>query len=254
MIRQAAQVLELLEFFAQIKRPAALAEISEALDWPRSSTFNMLSTLKSLGYLYEPRPKGGLYPSPRWYELLETIRTGDVPPVETERLLDHLVQTTAETAALAAPNGGQAMFVGVRESPYPIRYTTQTGHCVPLHATAAGRALLSLRPPAERRAALRRAEYVRYTEHTPMTADEVEADIEQSIRRGWFSSIEEYSPGLMGLALALPMPARHYALLVSGPTERLRSRIPEVVDIMRNAVREMLGIDLDLDLDLDLER
>jgi IclR family acetate operon transcriptional repressor len=35
MVRQAAQVLELLEFFAQIKRPASLAEISETLDWAR---------------------------------------------------------------------------------------------------------------------------------------------------------------------------------------------------------------------------
>lgn len=244
MIKQAAQVLELLEFFARIQRPAALAEVSEALDWPRSSTFNMLATLKSLGYLYEPRPKGGLYPSPRWYELIEAIRIGDVPPAETGRLLDHLVQTTSETAALAAPNGGQAMFVDVRESPFPIRYATQVGTCVPLHATASGRALLSLRSPAERRAALSKAEYVRYTEHTPMTADDIEADIEQSIQRGWFSSIEEYSPGLMGVALAVPMPGRHYALIVSGPTERLRSRIPEVVDLMRDAVREMLGIDL----------
>jgi IclR family transcriptional regulator, acetate operon repressor len=244
MVRQAAQVLELLEFFAQIKRPASLAEISETLEWPRSSTFNLLTTLKSLGYLYEPLPKGGVYPSPRWWELVEAIRSGEPPSTDMENLLEFLAQTTGETTALAAPNASQVMFVGVRESHYPVRYTTQIGNCVPTHATAAGRALLSQRSPSERLALLRRAEYIRYTRHTLMTPEDIEAEIERSIERGWFLGNEDYSPGLMGVALALPMPARHYALLISGPVDRLKSRTEEIVNLMFTAVRDILGVDL----------
>ncbi|NKJ48530.1 hypothetical protein CIC12_17650 [Burkholderia sp. SG-MS1] len=244
MVRQAAQVLELLEFFAQIKRPASLAEISETLDWPRSSTHNLLTTLKSLGYLYEPRPKGGVYPSPRWWELVEAIRSGETPSVEMENLLEFLANATGETTALAAPNAGQVMFVGVRESANPIRYTTQIGNCVPMHATAAGRALLSQRSAAERLALLRRADYIRYTPHTLMNPDDIEAEIERSIKKGWFLGNEEYSPGLMGVALALPMPARHYALLISGPVERLKSRTNDIATLMITAVRDFLGVDL----------
>lgn len=244
MVRQAAQVLELLEFFAQIKRPASLAEISETLEWPRSSTHNLLTTLKSLGYLYEPRPKGGVYPSPRWWELVEIIRSGETQSVEMENLLEFLANATGETTALAAPNAGQVMFVGVRESANPIRYTTQVGNCVPMHATAAGRALLSQRAVADRLALLRRAEYIRYTPHTLMNPDDIEAEIERSIKKGWFVGYEEYSPGLMGVALALPMPARHYALLISGPVERLKSRTEEIAALMIKAVRDILGVDL----------
>jgi DNA-binding IclR family transcriptional regulator len=43
-----------------------------------------------------------------------------------------------------------------------------------MDVTAAGRALLSLRPPAERLAVLRRAEYIRYTPSTLMDPDEIE--------------------------------------------------------------------------------
>jgi len=244
MVRQAAQVLELLEFFAQIKRPASLSEISETLNWPRSSTHNLLTTLKSLGYLYEPRPKGGVYPSPRWWELIDTIRSGETPSIEMENLLEYLASATGETTALAAPNAGQVMFVGVRESSNPIRYTTQIGNCVPMHTTAAGRALLSQRTSAERLALLRRAEYIRYTPNSLMDPDAVEAEIQRSIEKGWFLGNEEYSPGLMGVALALPMPARHYALLISGPVERLRSRVDEIADLMFAAVHDYLAIDL----------
>ncbi|MDR5826291.1 IclR family transcriptional regulator [Caballeronia sp. LP006] len=243
-VRQAAQVLELLEFFAQIKRPAALAEISETLNWPRSSTFNLLNTLKSLGYLYEPRPKGGVYPSPRWRELVETISSGETPPIEMERLLEHLAGVTGETTALAVPNAAQAIFVGVHESAFPIRYTTQIGNCVPMHATAAGRALLSQRSSADRLALLRRADYIRYTPNTLTDPDEIEAEIRRSIEKGYFVGKEEYSPGLMGVALALPMPARHYALLISGPVDRLKNRVDEIAKAMFTAVHDILGIDL----------
>jgi IclR family acetate operon transcriptional repressor len=244
MVKQAAQVLELLEFFAKSRRPATLAEISETLNWPRSSTFNLLATLKSLGYLYEPRPKGGVYPSPRWWELAEAIRSGETPSEAMETLLEYLARATGETTMLTAPNAGQVVFIAVKESVNPIRYTAQVGHCVPIHATAVGRALLSQRPPADRASLLRRAEYVQYTPNTLGNPDAVEAEIQHSLERGWFLGNEEYSPGLMGIALPLPMPPRHFALLISGPVERLRPRIDEIVQIMRTAVRDILDIDL----------
>ena len=66
IVRQAANVLEILEYFARTKRPATLAELASHFGWPRSSTFNLLTTLTEKGYLYEPRPRAGYYPTPRW--------------------------------------------------------------------------------------------------------------------------------------------------------------------------------------------
>ena len=66
IVRQAANVLDIMEFFAQTKKPATLAEIADHFGWPRSSTFNLLATLSEKGYLYEPRPRAGFYPTPRW--------------------------------------------------------------------------------------------------------------------------------------------------------------------------------------------
>src|SRR5215467_14375968 len=63
IVRQAANVLDLLEFFVRRKEPATLSEIADSLGWPRSSTFNLIQTLVDRGYLYEPRPRSGYYPS-----------------------------------------------------------------------------------------------------------------------------------------------------------------------------------------------
>src|SRR3546814_12524314 len=65
IVRQAANALEILEYFARRLKPATPAEIAEDLGWPRSSTFKLVGTLASKGYLYEPRARGGYSPIPR---------------------------------------------------------------------------------------------------------------------------------------------------------------------------------------------
>ena len=52
IVRQAAHVLDLLEYFLHVKEPSNLADISVAMGWPRSSTFNLLTTLSQRGFLY----------------------------------------------------------------------------------------------------------------------------------------------------------------------------------------------------------
>ena len=68
-VRQVENVLALLEFFAERQRPATLADVVEHTGWPRSSAFNLLSTLLDRGYLYEPRARAG-------YSSLAPIRPG----------------------------------------------------------------------------------------------------------------------------------------------------------------------------------
>src|ERR1700759_3032801 len=91
IVRQAANVLDLLEFFARTRKPANLAEVASSMGWPRSSTFNLLTTLTQRGFLYEPRPRAGFYPSQRWLSLLNTI-------AETEQLPEDLCEAVNEIA------------------------------------------------------------------------------------------------------------------------------------------------------------
>src|SRR5690606_23050608 len=87
-VRQAANVVELLEFFAGRGEPATLAEIADALEWPRSSTFNIVGTLVEKGYFYEPRLRGGYFPSPRWQAVVQQIAESDPLPDPLLRLAD----------------------------------------------------------------------------------------------------------------------------------------------------------------------
>ncbi|MDO9075507.1 MAG: IclR family transcriptional regulator [Rubrivivax sp.] len=240
-VKQVANVLELIEFFAQHRRPATLAEVAKHFDWPRSSTFNLLGTLASRGYLYEPRARGGYYPSPKWLSLLQQIERAEPIPEQFRALLTALAERTGETAVLAATSGACAVFVDAVESSHAIRYTASPGKLVPLHVTATGRALLSLLSPADRASVLRRATFERYTPTTLMSVAAVEKEIQRSLQRGWFEGAAEFTTDLGGVALPLHVPHRHFALLVAGPMFRIQTRSSELARLMTEEIETHLG-------------
>ena len=130
IVRQAANVLDLLEFFVRRKEPATLSAIADALGWPRSSTFNLIQTLVDRGYLYEPRPRSGYYPSPRWFSVAQHVAAAEPLPEFVHALVGELSAETGETAAIGAPAGINAIFVDVQESPAAVRYFAQVGSLV----------------------------------------------------------------------------------------------------------------------------
>jgi IclR family transcriptional regulator, acetate operon repressor len=239
-VKQAANVLDLIEFFAQHRRPASLAEIAKHFEWPRSSTFNLLGTLAGRGYLYEPKARGGYYPSPLWSALVRQIGDADPIPQQLHGLLEVLVKETGETAVLAAASGASAVFVDSIESPHAIRYTAKPGKTIPLHVTATGRALLSQMAPADRTSVLRRATFERYTPSTLMSVAAVEKEIKKSIERGWFEGNAEFTADLGGVALPLKMPHRQFAVLVAGPMFRVKSRSEQLAKVMAREIARHL--------------
>lgn len=240
-VKQAANVLDLLEFFATHRRPASLAEIAKHFEWPRSSTFNLLGTLAGRGYLYEPKARGGYYPTPLWSTMVQRIESADPIPLQLHGLLQALVEETGETAVLAATSGACALFVDSVEAPHAIRYTAKPGKLIPLHVTATGRALLSQMAPTDRASILRRATFERYTPTTLMSVAAVEKEIKKSLERGWFEGNAEYTTDLGGVAVPLKMPHRQFAVLVAGPMFRVKARSADLAQIMTREIARHLA-------------
>src|SRR6185437_4328931 len=76
-VRQIDNVLDLFEIYARERTPLTLTALSEALGIPKSSTFNVIETLVSRGFLYETKPRGGYYPTQRLLELARSMMDGD---------------------------------------------------------------------------------------------------------------------------------------------------------------------------------
>lgn len=240
-VKQAANVLELLEYFSNRRSPATLAEISDDLGWPRSSTFNLVGTVVELGFLYEPRPRAGYYPTPRWLTLAQRISDAEPIPDAAQMIAAEVARETGETTAIAALSGAFAMFMHVRESGHAVRYHAQVGDRVPAHASSVGRAILAQLTPEARQAIYRKMNFERYSQTTPASIERVEAELRAAQERGYHQSESEYIPDLAGVSLPLKIGDRALAIVVAGPLSRCLARRQETATLIKRAIATHVG-------------
>lgn len=240
-VRQVANVLDLLEFFAEHGKAASLAEIAQNFDWPRSSTFNLLSTLTARGYLFEPEVRGRFYPTPRWLAVAQTIAAAEPVPETLLRLAADLNQLTGETVCIGGASGNYLIFLEVIQSKAIVRYAAEVGQRIPLHATASGHSILSQWPTRQRNALLRKVTFERYGSGSPMSVEAVEDQIRAGLFRGWFRSASNYSVDLGGVALPIIIAERIFSVTVAGPLNRMDGRMVEVAKTMHEAVGRHFG-------------
>lgn len=234
-VKQAGNVIELLEFFAQRRRPATPAEVADGLGWPRSSTFNLITTLVSKGYLYEPRARGGYYPSLLWQQVASAISEAEPLPEVAEALAQEVASKTGETTCIAAPAGMSALLVYAVESRQPIRFSPWLGERNPIHASGSGRAILSMYGKEERERIYRKIQFERFTPESPMSVAEVEAAVKAGEERGYFMNLAEVVEDLIAIAAPLPLKGRTLAVVMAGPMSRCYERHQEFGEFIRDA-------------------
>ena len=116
VVKSARRVLEILEYFDDMQRPATVMEVAGALDYPQSSTSALLRSLARLGYLnHDSRAR--TYVSTVRTALLgswvnaEFVRGG--PVIE---MMQELNRRTGDNVVLAVRNGLQCQYVHVLQA------------------------------------------------------------------------------------------------------------------------------------------
>ncbi|MGH8816714.1 MAG: IclR family transcriptional regulator [Achromobacter pestifer] len=220
-VKLVARTLDLIELFAQTRRPMSLTELAQGLGAPMSSCLALVRTMVARGYLYEVRRRGGYYPTARLQALSAQIQSGDpwLEPVRPH--LAALRDAPNETVMLGKIQDGAVVFLDVVESTQPVHYAARPGARRPLHTSAVAKAILARLGPAERDNALAEADYARYTDRTLVTRDALRAELEQVAEQGWAANVGESVGDLTGLAVALDLGGEWYALCMAGPTPRV---------------------------------
>jgi PcaR/PcaU/PobR family beta-ketoadipate pathway transcriptional regulator len=247
-IESLARGLSVLSAFSEEQPALSLTDISQRLQLNKTTTFRLLCTLESLGYL-ERDPQTKLY-----RPALEVLRLGFVVlnSLEVRQVaapyLRQLVEEIQETVNLAVLDNHEVVCIDRVGSKHLVNVYRPVGSRLPAYCTSMGKALLAFLPPEQLEEVLADTTWVRHNETTIVTPEVLKENLALVRQRGFADSDGELIPELRDVSA----PIHQYdgqvvaALNISTPAhrvsyEKLISELgPKVVEVGQK-ISEALG-------------
>jgi IclR family acetate operon transcriptional repressor len=240
------KALDLLEVLAE-EPDLGLSELSEKTGASKASTYRMLSTLESRGFVMKRGDTRKYAPGVQLVALSCAV-VARLDLVKAARpYLEELQRESNETVNLGILADAHVLYVDILESEQGLRMAAHVGARDALHSTALGKAILSALPSAEARELLDSYQRLRATPRTMVGIDAVMADLARTAERGYSIDDEENEVG----ARCVGAPIRDLsgraigAMSVSGPSTRIAGEVvAKLGGLLQQAARrteEQLG-------------
>lgn len=244
VVKSADRTLDLLEYLGEIyPREPNFADISTALEIPKSSLFHLLGNLSERRFVQQTR-KGHYTLGPRLAEIARTSSGGASMPALLDPVLRALSLELNETCGLNRLVGDSVEVVASHTGFQALSYTMKVGELAPLYAVSGGKILLSQQDGDWLRSYLGRIRFEKFTPKTIQSADRLLAEIEQARAEGFAYSHDEFTPGIVGLGTAVLCEGRAVAAInVAMPSARFNeTAAAQARRALRAAAREASAI------------
>jgi DNA-binding IclR family transcriptional regulator len=235
--------MSVLDLFSFERRELGVLEVARLLGRPKSTISRWLSAMEDAGYLVRDASTARYRISMRLAALGELARQVTTLQREARPVLEWLASATGETSNLAVLDGAEAVNVEAAVSPRPIMHVGWIGRRLPLHVSAAGKALLAWRSAAEVESLLVGA-LAAHTAWTITDRDTLLADFAQARERGYTIAWGELELDMV----AAGAPVRDHrgevvgALAIAAPISRVtRERLGELALLVAQGAAELSG-------------
>ena len=220
-LQSVERALAVLTAVARLGR-TTLSDLALILDIPTATAHRVLKTLEKHEFVNFDED------TQDWMVGIEAYRTGTAflnQSILTEvglSVMRGLMRETGETANLAIPDKFEVVFVGQVETQNPIRAFFPAGSRSSMHASGAGKAILSALLPQQVAKLQPSDGLAQFTSHTLITPHALQADLEEIRTRGWSFDREERYLGMscIGSAIYDRNGQPIAAVSISGPSTR----------------------------------
>ncbi len=213
----------IIEEIARSRDGIGLADLSKRVGLHNSTTFHLVKTLVSLGYVRQLKDT-------KRYRIgrpLFALAASALDEVEMMSLatpvLDDLARATGESAHFSVPMGDSVVVLARTSGPGAFQLTDRVGVVRPAHCTALGKIMLAAMAPDQFEGYLQRAELKAQTQKSIVSAERLTREIVEVRRSGLAVDDGEFDPEVRCVAL----PVRDFsgrimgAVGISGPVWRL---------------------------------
>jgi len=178
MINSVLKALDILTLFSTTEPHLGLAEISSRLKMPKSTTYNLLRTLESRGFI-EQLENGDYSIGIAPIVLSQSTRVNVELRDRAAPRLRELADVCHESIYLAVREGDNVLYIYAIESKHRLMARSAIGERVPMHCTAIGKAILAQLPMDEITAYAQRTSLPRFTHNTITSTEAFCTEIEQ---------------------------------------------------------------------------
>lgn len=237
-VKSATRVLELLDFFAEWRRPATVKEISTTLGYPQSSTSVLLKSLTSSGYFdYDARTRMYI-PNVRVALSTSWIEQSLFSENSLLRLMESILAVCGHTTIISAQHGTKLQYVHLLPGTRPNRVAARIGVFRFLYKSAPGKMLLTTKPEREVVSMLNRVNGEEAASAKKLNAEKVLDELRLCRQRGYATSFNEAVPDAGAVAILLPMPRseKPMSLSVGGPVDEIRREARQLVELLNESV------------------
>lgn len=240
VIKSTRRTIEVFEFFAEFQRPANVAAVARALNYPASSTSALLKSLTRMGYLEYDRESRLYYPTLRISLLGGWIQDQYFHDNNILTLIRSLAKKTRGTVMVAMQNSVFAQYLLFVDARDTMRAYARTGSLRPICRSATGRMLLTLKSDEEVRGIVTHANALEPDPGLRVKFRELITELRKCRQQGYALTSGNVTPGRGVVAMLLPTRPGHLPMSigVGALTEDLRASKDEWIHMMRQELAE----------------
>lgn len=228
-VKSADRTLAILELLTESGDGLTLTDIHQNLGFPKSSTYALLLTMVSRGFLEQEtesrRFRIGirLWQAGQSYVAANDLERAALPYMELLR------DSLNETVQLATLDGIDNVYIAKVDPDHQLRLASRVGVRLPAYATGIGKALLSQLTDEDVRSRFDGVSFTRFTPTTITSLTKLINALDEVRGRGYATDNSEYTPGVF--CVAAPVNGHrgspHAAISVSIPEVR---KTPKVIE------------------------
>ncbi|MBH1963440.1 MAG: IclR family transcriptional regulator [Comamonadaceae bacterium] len=238
--RAPVRVMQVIATLAKHRNGLSLAQLSEALQLPKTSLFSLLRSLESGGYVISESGHHRL--GQETHSLAALIQHTDGFPGNVRPWLNQLHKACEETVMVGVPadNWRHLVYVDVIEASSWLRYSANIGAHRPLYSTSLGLTLLAFALPEQQQRYLEASQFEPVTAHTITTREGLMKAFRQIQEEGCVCSAGSIE-GATGVSAPIfdAEGGLYAAVGMAGPTTRYARNVERFVDLVRQCGAQM---------------